>query len=494
MNIKMGAKFHNRFVIEVRDKDTGALKQKGVAENILLDRIYTRICNFNSYFSYIHFGSGTGTLTPDRTTLFSSVGYKSAEDEEKIKAYPVSSVTRRIRLEPEEYVGTTITEVGVSEATNAINTHALIKDAEGNPLSITKKDIDVIIIYATIFIELSDANKITFSKYQANALSNYFIDNSSMSPNLQMGDIGETTKMNTIGRFLEAFSLTRTVDLTNRSVSFSTRLGIDDGNYDIRELSLGNICRVNMEDSTIWSGYTLKDVPIGVGDGENKVFDIDKYDTSNMKIKIDGQNVSNYILENMSGNNREVFPLWKLVDTSSPDIDMDIYRGFSVGNAEATGGRPNGVIAIKERIMPVNSDTIVGSILEGSIRGYSSLSSATGMILKIDGSYDGETYESIASWSVCRTSIPVISQCTINYAYKYLKFTWYNTSVNANHPVGYINYIWYINPDHKRPQIIFDTPPSLGSTITVDYTVPYIPKSTDYILDVNFELQFGEGV
>ena len=54
----------------------------------------------------------------------------------------------------------------------------------------------------------------------------------------------------------------------------------------------------------------------------------------------------------MSGNNREVFPLWKLVDTSSPDIDMDIYRGFSVGNAEATGGRPNGVIAIKEELCP----------------------------------------------------------------------------------------------------------------------------------------------
>ena len=72
------------------------------------------------------------------------------------------------------------------------------------PVKHYKEDIDVIIIYATIFIELSDANKITFSKYQANALSNYFIDNSSMSPNLQMGILGNT-KMNTIGRFLEAF-------------------------------------------------------------------------------------------------------------------------------------------------------------------------------------------------------------------------------------------------------------------------------------------------
>ena len=37
----MESRFHNRFDIEVRDKDTGELKQKGQAENIILDRIYT---------------------------------------------------------------------------------------------------------------------------------------------------------------------------------------------------------------------------------------------------------------------------------------------------------------------------------------------------------------------------------------------------------------------------------------------------------------------
>ena len=141
MNIKTGVKFHNRFDIEVRDKDTGKLKQSGEAENIILDREYTRVCNFNSYFTHIHFGSGTGTLDPSRTTLFSSLGNRSAVVEEKIKAYPVSKVTKRIRLEPEEYIGQTITEVGTSEATNAINTHALIKDAEGNPLSIDRKSV-----------------------------------------------------------------------------------------------------------------------------------------------------------------------------------------------------------------------------------------------------------------------------------------------------------------------------------------------------------------
>lgn len=111
MNIKIGSKIHNRFDIEVRDKITGDLKQKGQAENIILDRIYTRLCNFNSYFSYIHFGQGTGTLDPSRELLFDELGYKSAETEETIKDFPVSKWTSKIVLNPEEYVGKSITEI-----------------------------------------------------------------------------------------------------------------------------------------------------------------------------------------------------------------------------------------------------------------------------------------------------------------------------------------------------------------------------------------------
>ena len=52
--------------------------------------------------------------------------------------------------------------------------------------------------------------------------------------------------------------------------------------------------------------------------------------------------------------------------------------------------------------------------------------------------------------------------------------------------------------------VTFNTAPSSGvaitadyryeCTITADYSVPYFPKSEDYVLDVGFEIQFGEGV
>jgi hypothetical protein len=50
------------------------------------------------------------------------------------------------------------------------------------------------------------------------------------------------------------------------------------------------------------------------------------------------------------------------------------------------------------------------------------------------------------------------------------------------------------NSEKTLKTIVFDTPPPEGVSITADYTVPYIPKSKDYVLDVTAEIQFAEGV
>ena len=43
-------------------------------------------------------------------------------------------------------------------------------------------------------------------------------------------------------------------------------------------------------------------------------------------------------------------------------------------------------------------------------------------------------------------------------------------------------------------QITFDTPPALGDAITADYTVDGVHKTDQYVIDVSFAIQFGEGV
>lgn len=155
-DIKNKTKIHNRFDIVVRDVSTGEVVQKGQAENIVLNRMYTKLVTFSGYFSYIVFGTGTGTVDPTRTTLFSRAGAKTASQAELIRAFPTSKWTKVIRLEAAEYNGNILTEVGISEEATNVNTHALITDAEGNPLSIEKTLDRIIDIFATVFVTFID--------------------------------------------------------------------------------------------------------------------------------------------------------------------------------------------------------------------------------------------------------------------------------------------------------------------------------------------------
>jgi len=55
-------------------------------------------------------------------------------------------------------------------------------------------------------------------------------------------------------------------------------------------------------------------------------------------------------------------------------------------------------------------------------------------------------------------------------------------------------YMYLKPPNCTMPKVIFNTPPDTGNVITANYSVPYMPKDENYVLDVTFELIFGEGV
>ena len=157
MKITGKATIRNRFDIVCRDIKTGE-EQKYQAHNIVLDSMFTRLLNFDSFFNYIRVGTGTGTLSPTRTSLFNDSGGKSASTVEAVRALPTSRRMRQIVLQPEEYVGHELTEVGVAYSSdpNSLVTHAFIEDSEGNQISIVKTDTMVVTIYATIFFELGE--------------------------------------------------------------------------------------------------------------------------------------------------------------------------------------------------------------------------------------------------------------------------------------------------------------------------------------------------
>jgi len=291
MKIEQDVKIHNRFDIEVRDSITGELKQTAQAENILLDSIYTRLCGGSTYFVNIHFGTGTGVPVATRTSLFTHLGTKTAVDEELVKAIPLSSWKRKIVLAPEEYVGQTITEVGIAWGSTAtyLMTHAMIKDAEGNPISITKTATDVITIYATVFVTFSTA--IPELKWMglpnSNTLMNYLIGGAAAPSGsfglrgyeLSYGRLGSTSIASWIS---DAANKKRKTDVK--------RFDINTGTGNVMALDFTNMFTLALPATGIFSGQPYIAVPIGTGDGVKTLFEIPSNNIQGgmLDIKIDG--------------------------------------------------------------------------------------------------------------------------------------------------------------------------------------------------------------
>lgn len=275
---------HNRFRVEVRDAATEELLQEAFGENMVLDRIYTRLLQFNTYFVNIVFGSGTGALAADRTTLFSRVGHKAAADVELIREYPMSTWTRKIRLGTTEFNGNTITEVGISEDTTAINTHALLKDSNGDPVGIVKNNTTFIDIFCTVYVTLYNVDTGLF--WYGTGLRDYLTGGSApTSNNLSISYLNDPTTI----------TGTRTYDLTNKAITLAGRFGEEDFNQEVKHIDWDAIgLRCVMPRTGVWAPLAKTGVALGTANGVLDVFTLPHYNISNLVIKVGGVENSNW--------------------------------------------------------------------------------------------------------------------------------------------------------------------------------------------------------
>lgn len=278
----IGLKIHNRFDIQVKDAETMEVIQTAQAENIVLDRIYTRLLNFQSYFDQIVFGSGTGTLSASRTTLFTRIGNKAAVTESLVRSYPTSVWTRRIRLGTEEFNGQTIREVGISDTTTNINTHALITDSEGNPLEVEKTSLKIIDIYATVFVEVYSVDSGCF--FYANGLRDYLTGGSEPSNVIGLHDVIN----NEIER-ITSLTATRTSNSSEKSLTWAVRFNIHHHNKDVRAIDwVGGGLRWLIPRTGVYTGTARTNVQLGVGNGSTDTFELPNKEVTGLIVKVDG--------------------------------------------------------------------------------------------------------------------------------------------------------------------------------------------------------------
>jgi len=330
MNIKSNAVLHNRFDIVCRNAKTGEVIQKAQAENIVLDRMYERLCNFSTYFTNIVFGSGTGIPTASRTTLFNKLGHKTAEDVEIVRSYPTSKWVRKIRLESSEYNGSTITEVGISNETTNVNTHAMITDAEGNSLSITKNSLMVVDIYATVFIEIPNVDSGLF--YIDNGWRDYLAGGGSAPSNVIKVATTKYDENPSDSLYGYSQTATRTVDVANKRVTISTRLEAGTFNKDIGIVMwLGTGLAIKLPRVGIFEGKQRNNVQIGVGDGETTKFPLPNLICNNVSVTVDDVVNTN----------------WELNDDNEVEFDTAVTTDLIVK------------ASYKSLLIPKNSDNVL---------------------------------------------------------------------------------------------------------------------------------------
>ena len=189
-----------------------------------------------------------------------------------------------------------ITEVGVSDFRRCqLITHALIKDSEGNPLSLTKQHWMYFVIYATIFVTLNDSGSFI---WQHPMIIEPLTHLSAPNKMLQ-ALIGPTRHSSTIakrssaaiayytmitlqrhsevssgpGIYLNPYTWTQfeSIDIEARKWIFSKRFGITEGNGEIKRLGLSGYGSVDVS-SAGFDGKTITDKYVGVGDGVTKEF------------------------------------------------------------------------------------------------------------------------------------------------------------------------------------------------------------------------------
>lgn len=517
IDAKLNVSIHNRFDIEVIDAKTGEIKQRAQAENIICNQLWTRLLLPASYFNYIHYGTGAGTPSSSDTSLFTFLGYGTPINADEVIGFDEDehyiSLRKKIQLSETTAVGSTLTEVGIAyaAASNCLVTHAMLKDMNGNEISIAKTATDIINIYATVFVHWAasyDSGHIEF--YPVNrrlVFDNYYGGSTNLLTWLAgKGEIASNylyawfapgnnrrerySGNNTTIPLNRASRITPVYNVANKTVTFVvSRLAVEQcnisggigcvavGYFNFPTSSsnsvYGSLAEILLSVGGSWfSSSLITGEAIATGNGVAKDFATNYTMVSNPTIKVDGVDV-------VSG---------LVVDQNLPSNLTNMGRNFILQSLEFREGTPglwgpNGYSCGVEDLSP--NDYLYG---EAATAIYYNPFYALGIAsfikkgnVGIAMSDDGATWTTISS-STSEATITVPEACRY---YRYWKL--WNYSDGNTQGINTITcYRTATNNIH------FDTAPASGAVITADYDTPTIAKDANHVFDLTVTIQLGE--
>ena len=408
-------------------------------------------------------------------------------------------------LNAADYVGQTITEVGIGYTDTNLATHALLQDMNGNPISITKTDTDVIKIYATVFLHWPDGgwyggsiNVIGQLRPITGDAGAYGFINVLLGRSYRsVGNIGIYNVSTRNGEWspLRIYGSV-TMSRANKTITVTRRIDAGAGNVPIRAFDIYTDTRETSGYSSNFllilhgSWFTPPAITaeaVGTGTGSRTGFATAFPIKTGSKVYVDGVEASGVTMRPGPADVSNLKP-WMLTLT-----------GNWSGNALSASGTPlyqedgypdpfnDGAYYIT---LPVDYYTYA---IENPFA--SGLGIATVMVrlranqtrtVQLLASDDLSTWATIGSVSAYDDGYHAIEVPAAHRNKKY----WVLKNVSSS---GITFSVYFVGDAADRASnIIFDTPPASGSVITADYTPDCIAKDENHVFDLNLVLTLGE--
>ena len=422
-------------------------------------------------------------------------------------------------LNPEEEVGTVFTEVGVAFGSTNTNlvTHAAIADAVGNPITLTKTGTQVLTIYATIYIEMGAemyGGKLKWAGMpNNNVLLNYLTGSSfptvqwyvgSMPGDRKAGQPITTAFEGPLGNSGSILTANWVKDASNKKVTTpdpsavgGPRIGTAAGNGHVAEFGLGSantspVFSAVLPISGVFAGQTVTGVTVGVGDGEVTKFTLParNIDTSTIVAKVEGSPTS-------VTSAQPAFLQAQLAPATMPGNNVHSCAWHTIGTDTYLAVGSDVTDATKFTWYKLVDGLLVAQTAPATMPGNNVYSCAWHTI-------GTDTYLAVGSWVTDAT-----------------RFTWYKlidgalvaqtapATMPGNmvytcawHTIGTDTYLavgsWATDATRFRlykalsniTEITFASAPA--GTITADYTVLGMHKTTSYVIDLQCSIQYGE--
>jgi hypothetical protein len=448
--------------------------------------------------------------------------------QEQLRVFPTSTFIYTATFPASASYTGDITEVGLQYKWHSsysgysyyYYSHALIQDAEGNPITITRTDTDTIIVTATVYVTITSSD-LVLTDATSNKLLDYFVTMTTSIRQAQYFVFPTFLPKNvplTATEFSSSYGNTYNLeykylasssdDATAKTITWgTTRIAeaSELNGHQIAAVWLMDIGYVPLPNATLFATYTTANTQVGIGDGSEDTFvcPIPCFVENTDVVKIAGVTKTrgtDYTIEHDGNSIKDIACMASSKATIiSPKITAEDYSyvtPFANGFNHLSSTTFFGISDTQPLVLDMGEAVSCNTLYLAKICSMDDSYTTTAVIYLeySTNNIDWITALTIASTTYARrtgtvpTGGPEFTFTEVSARYWRLR-----AEFSARTTLGLYQYqsdadVWWLG--HVGQGIVFTTPPATDEIITIAADVASPWKTADYVIDCGFTLSF----